>query len=188
MNKSEELLHWGFHSHFCRYRTGTVIILKKALMILLAVCLLTSLLTGVLAEGHLEGKPWVNPEWPENVPDERPALENDFYLFVNYDLHRQPPMKTDSGSGDSIGTRIEKELADGIWRLVDAGESTEAKCLRILSSLIMDTDRREKEVTIDYLGFEIPDEFVVGYGLDYAQKYRNLPYIGVVHTDDEEEE
>ena len=145
MNKSEELLHWGFHSHFCRYRTGTVIILKKALMILLAVCLLTSLLTGVLAEGHLEGKPWVNPEWPENVPDERPALENDFYLFVNYDLHRQPPMKTDSGSGDSIGTRIEKELADDIWKLVDAGESTEAKCLRILSSLIMDTDRREKE-------------------------------------------
>ena len=31
-----------------------------------------------------------------------------------------------------------------------------------------------------YFGFEIPDEFVVGYGLDYAQKYRNLPYIGVV--------
>ena len=41
-------------------------------------------------------------------------------------------------------------------------------------------DRREAEVQIDYLGFEIPDEFVVGYGLDYAQKYRNLPYIGVV--------
>ncbi len=71
MNKSEELLHWGFHSHFCRYRTGTVIILKKALMILLAVCLLTSLLTGVLAEGHLEGKPWVNPE----LPGERAAAE-----------------------------------------------------------------------------------------------------------------
>ena len=35
-------------------------------------------------------------------------------------------------------------------------------------------------MNIDYLGFEIPDEFVVGYGLDYAQKYRNLPYIGVV--------
>ena len=33
---------------------------------------------------------------------------------------------------------------------------------------------------VDYCGFEIPDEFVVGYGLDYAQKYRNLPYIGVV--------
>ena len=36
------------------------------------------------------------------------------------------------------------------------------------------------EVPIDYLGFEIPDEFVVGYGLDYAEKYRNLPYIGIL--------
>ena len=34
--------------------------------------------------------------------------------------------------------------------------------------------------TLDYLGFEIPDEFVVGYGLDYAEKYRNLPYIGIL--------
>ena len=37
-----------------------------------------------------------------------------------------------------------------------------------------------KDVKVDYTGFEIPDEFVVGYGLDYAQKYRTLPYIGVV--------
>ena len=40
--------------------------------------------------------------------------------------------------------------------------------------------RREKAITADYIGFEVPDEFVVGYGLDYAQKYRNLPYIGVL--------
>ena len=40
---------------------------------------------------------------------------------------------------------------------------------------------------IDYLGFDIPDEFVVGYGLDYAQKYRNLPFIGVVEPDTGEE-
>ena len=39
---------------------------------------------------------------------------------------------------------------------------------------------RKTEVPIDYKGFEIPDEFVVGYGLDYDQKYRNLPYIGVL--------
>lgn len=40
--------------------------------------------------------------------------------------------------------------------------------------------RRKIEVCVDYVGFEIPDAFVVGYGLDYAQKYRNLPYIGVI--------
>lgn len=49
-----------------------------------------------------------------------------------------------------------------------------------LCALLSKPDRREVEVKIDYLGFDIPDEFVVGYGLDYAQKYRNLPYIGVV--------
>lgn len=40
--------------------------------------------------------------------------------------------------------------------------------------------RRIAQVQIDYVGFEVPDEFVVGYGLDYAEKYRNLPYIGVL--------
>ena len=49
-----------------------------------------------------------------------------------------------------------------------------------LCSLLSKPSRREVDVQIDYLGFEIPDAFVVGYGLDYAQKYRNLPYIGVV--------
>ena len=43
--------------------------------------------------------------------------------------------------------------------------------------------RRETELVPDYRGFEIPDAFVVGYGLDYAEKYRNLPYIGVVKFD-----
>lgn len=49
-----------------------------------------------------------------------------------------------------------------------------------LCTLLDKPDRRVKDVKVDYTGFEIPDEFVVGYGLDYAQKYRNLPYIGVV--------
>lgn len=44
-------------------------------------------------------------------------------------------------------------------------------------------DRREVQVDVDYTGFVIPDDFVVGYGLDYDQKYRNLPYIGVVELD-----
>lgn len=43
--------------------------------------------------------------------------------------------------------------------------------------------RRKVEFEGDYVGYEIPDEFVVGYGLDYAQKYRNLPYVGVLSLD-----
>ena len=49
-----------------------------------------------------------------------------------------------------------------------------------LCALLDKPERRRKEVKIDYLGFQIPDRFVVGYGLEYEQKYRNLPYIGVV--------
>ncbi len=51
-----------------------------------------------------------------------------------------------------------------------------------LCTLLDKPDRRVARVKVDYVGFEIPDEFVVGYGLDYAQKYRNLPYIGVVEV------
>lgn len=49
-----------------------------------------------------------------------------------------------------------------------------------LCTLLDKPERRVKDVKVDYVGFDIPDEFVVGFGLDYAQKYRNLPYIGVV--------
>ena len=49
-----------------------------------------------------------------------------------------------------------------------------------LCTLLDKHDRRVKEVHVDYTGFTIPDEFVVGYGLDYAEKYRNLPYIGIL--------
>lgn len=52
-----------------------------------------------------------------------------------------------------------------------------------LCTLLDKPDRRVTEVTVDYTGFEIPDKFVVGYGLDYAQQYRNLPYIGVIEQE-----
>ena len=55
----------------------------------------------------------------------------------------------------------------------------EPKSLK-LCTLLDKPDRRVVDVNVDYVGKEIPDLFVVGYGLDYAQKYRNLPYIGVV--------
>ena len=56
------------------------------------------------------------------------------------------------------------------------------KSLR-LCTLLDKPDRRVVDVNVDYTGFKIPDEFVVGYGLDYDQRYRNLPYIGVVRFD-----
>lgn len=49
-----------------------------------------------------------------------------------------------------------------------------------LCTLLDKPERRVTDVAVDYVGFNIPDKFVVGYGLDYAQKYRNLPYVGVV--------
>jgi len=49
-----------------------------------------------------------------------------------------------------------------------------------LCTLLSKPDRREVDIRVDYIGYEIPDAFVVGYGLDYAQKYRNLPYIATV--------
>lgn len=52
-----------------------------------------------------------------------------------------------------------------------------------LCTLLDKPDRRVVDVKVDYTGFKIPDEFVVGYGLDYDQKYRNLPYIGIVKFD-----
>ena len=55
-----------------------------------------------------------------------------------------------------------------------------------LCTLLDKPDRRVKDVKVDYVGFQIPDEFVVGYGLDYAQKYRNLPFIGIVEGLEEE--
>ena len=49
-----------------------------------------------------------------------------------------------------------------------------------ICTLLDKPERRTADVKVDYVGFNIPDEFVVGYGLDYDQRYRNLPYIGVV--------
>lgn len=63
--------------------------------------------------------------------------------------------------------------------LLENLEARQPKSLK-LCTLLDKPDRRVKDVKVDYTGFQIPDEFVVGYGLDYAQKYRNLPFIGIV--------
>ena len=66
-----------------------------------------------------------------------------------------------------------------LYYLMDVLQKRKPASLR-LCTLLDKPERRVKDVKVDYTGFEIPDEFIVGYGLDYAQKYRNLPYIGVV--------
>jgi hypoxanthine phosphoribosyltransferase len=50
-------------------------------------------------------------------------------------------------------------------------------------SLLSKPSRRQIDVPVDFVGFEIPDEFVIGYGLDYAEEYRNLPFIGVLREE-----
>ena len=66
-----------------------------------------------------------------------------------------------------------------LYYLMDILKKRHPASLR-LCTLLDKPDRRVKDVKVDYCGFEIPDEFVVGYGLDYAEKYRNLPYIGIL--------
>ena len=68
--------------------------------------------------------------------------------------------------------------------LFDLLEQRGPKSMR-LCTLLDKPERRVVDVKVDYTGFEIPDKFVVGYGLDYDQRYRNLPYIGVVTFDKE---
>lgn len=66
-----------------------------------------------------------------------------------------------------------------LHHLLELLRERKPKSLR-LCTLLDKPDRRVVDVPVDYTGFTIPDLFVVGYGLDYAQHYRNLPYIGVI--------
>ena len=66
-----------------------------------------------------------------------------------------------------------------LFKLKELFDSKKAKKVAICT-LLDKPSRRESQVNVDFIGFEIPDEFVVGYGLDYAQKYRSLPYIGIL--------
>ncbi len=73
--------------------------------------------------------------------------------------------------------------------IIDSGRTLQYMRLNLLArgpasvricTLLSKPSRREVDVPVDYTGFEIPDEFVVGYGLDFAEEYRNLPYIAVL--------
>ena len=95
--------------------------------------------------------------------------------------------------GKDLDTTIEGKNVLVIEDIIDSGRTLSylldilgrrnPKSLK-LCTLLDKPDRRVVEVNVDYVGFEIPDEFVVGYGLDYNQKYRDLPYIGYVEIEE----
>lgn len=102
-----------------------------------------------------------------------------------------------SGTKSSGEIKIKKDLDESIEGLdvivvediIDSGNTLsrlipmlrERKPNSIKVTTLLDKpDRRETDVDVDYVGFEIEDKFVVGYGLDYDQSYRDLPYIGIV--------
>ena len=101
-----------------------------------------------------------------------------------------------SGTESSGDIKIKKDLDESIEGLdvivvediIDSG-NTLSKLIPMLKdrnpasikvTLLDKPDRREVDMNVDYVGFEIEDKFVVGYGLDYDQSYRDLPYIGIV--------
>lgn len=70
-------------------------------------------------------------------------------------------------------------------KLMEILKTRKPKSLK-LCTFLNKPDRRVAQVELDYCGFEIPDEFVVGYGLDYDERYRNLPYVGILHFEEDE--
>lgn len=101
-------------------------------------------------------------------------------------------------STESSGVvRILKDLDNGIEGkdvliaedIVDTGNTLSylkqylagrgASSVKIIT-LLDKPERRTAEIDVDYVGFEVPNEFIVGYGIDYAEKYRNLPFIGIL--------
>ena len=102
-----------------------------------------------------------------------------------------------SGTVSSGQVEIKKDLSDSIegkdliivedildsgntlYYLMDVLRARKPASIRICTMLDK-PERRSKPITADYVGFSIPDAFVVGYGLDYDEKYRNLPYIGIL--------
>lgn len=94
-----------------------------------------------------------------------------------------------------LDTSIENRDVLVVEDIVDTG-NTFSKILNMLANrnprslkvctFLSKPSRREKEIKVDFCGVDIPDEFVVGYGLDYAQRYRDLSYVGIIKTNSEQ--
>ena len=101
------------------------------------------------------------------------ATESSGRVQINYDLRQ------DITGRDII---VVEDILDSGNTLAFLKEylMTKGAASVTIATLLDKPARRAKAVTADFVGITVPDEFVVGYGLDYAQKYRNLPYIGVL--------
>ena len=133
------------------------------------------------------------------------VLRGSFIFMADLTRHIQPFCQVDfmavssygSGTMSSGQVNIVKDLTDSIEGqdvivvedILDSG-NTLSYLFQLLKArnpaslklcaLLDKPSRRTKPITADYVGFTVPDEFVVGYGLDYDELYRNLPYIGVL--------
>lgn len=140
----------------------------------------------------------------ENTPVLIGLLKGSFIFIADLSRYIDIPIEIDfmivsSYGNNKIGSEI-KILKDIdiqlsgkdiiiVEDIIDTGYTLEKICevlmTRNISSLkicalLNKPSRRKVNINIDYNGFDIEDEFVVGYGIDYAQKYRNIPYIGVI--------
>lgn len=133
----------------------------------------------------LKGAVYFTVELSKNIKDSSVIL--DFMKVSSYGEGTQTTgnveLKID------LSTNIENKNVIIVEDIIDSGytlnylydylKSKNPKTLKICV-LLDKKERREKDINVDYTGFEIENKFVVGYGLDYADKYRNLPYVGYI--------
>ena len=95
-----------------------------------------------------------------------------------------------NGMESSRNVKIIKDLEENVKDrnvliVKEIIETREPKKIKIVTLLDKPERREVDDIEVDYVGFKIPDEFVVGYGIDFAQKYRTLPYVGIVVKENE---
>jgi hypoxanthine phosphoribosyltransferase len=110
---------------------------------------------------------------PHTLPsDHWPAADSSFLPALSHSLLFPPVEQVE----DIVDTG--RTAAALLQHFRAAGAASVA-----LASLLSKPARREVDCAVDYLCFEVPDKFVVGYGLDYAELYRSLPYVGVLRPE-----
>ncbi len=124
-----------------------------------------------------ESADWYNSSyiiaWGSNVPQTR-TPDAHFFTEVRY-----------KGTKTVAVTPDYAEIAKLCYLWLAPKQGTDAAMALAICTLLDKPSRREVNVPVEFIGFSIPDEFVVGYGIDYAQRYRHLPYIGKVILLDE---